>query len=287
MAISITKLKYIIYSPAVIGVLASLYETYNVINGKDEWVPLISLVLLTTMLLVVARFVNSLPMCPEIDKKVSNDCDKRLKTKVSTTTLVPLTDVNTDVLPLIDNLLANSLYSKKYRSLSELRNAFAKEPAMKCDVIMTDTTNVSGYIIYWDFDSVLYIEHVDIIEPLRNTGVGTAAMLHFIHNSFLPVVVEVIDNDLTEANIKFLNALGFSTVEHVYCKPSGDGICVPARMLVTEDMPDMKFDILKRTIHKHVYGCNGMNRVGLKTFVSRPTRLRRRGRTHGSSPSGS
>lgn len=254
MAISNIKLVYITYAPAVVGVMASLYEGFNVINGKSDWVALVTLIILTGVLLVVGRFVQTLQKSEDVKSHHYNFPDS-IKTKVSTTSLVPITDIAPEALPFLNHLLATSHHGNKYNSLQGLQTALDNNPAMQCNMIVTDSVNV-GYVIYWDFSDFVFIEQIDITKPLRNTGIGTAALLQIIHDSFMPVVVEVIDNELTESNIKFLSTLGFSTIEHIYCRPSekDDGSCIPAMIMVTEDLPNMKFETLKSIIHNHVHG---------------------------------
>lgn len=232
-----------------------MHEMFNVIDGKSDWVALAALLILTAVLLFVGWFVRDLPDCPNQDT-IHSELTRILKSKVSTTSLIPVAEMKPEALAFLDGVLATSRHGNRYSSLQELQNALAANPSMICDVIVTDNVNV-GYVIYWDLPEFIFIEQIEVIEQLRNTGIGTAALLQLIHLSYMPVVIEVLDNELTESNIRFLNTLGFSTINHIYCKPvddGEDGTCVPALILVTEDLPNMKFETLKSIIHNHVYG---------------------------------
>jgi acetyltransferase, GNAT family len=105
-----------------------------------------------------------------------------------------------------------------------------------------------GILLWWDFESVRYIEHLAVVPTLRGMQHGERILRHFLSESDMPVWLEVEppDNELRNRRVGFYRRVGFTLNEHDYTQPAYEKSSQPVPLLVmtypeaiTE--PDIRF----------------------------------------------
>lgn len=87
--------------------------------------------------------------------------------------------------------------------------------------VITGDDGFIGFILWWGFEDVRYIEHLATSARLRGKGYGRRIVEKFIAGSTLPVLLEV-ERPVTEINkrrIDFYRRLGFVLNLHDYLQP--------------------------------------------------------------------
>jgi ribosomal protein S18 acetylase RimI-like enzyme len=101
--------------------------------------------------------------------------------------------------------------------------------------IITDTDTFIGFILWWDFADLRYIEHFATIPILRGKGYGSRILKKFILRSEKPALLEVEhpDSEIKKRRIGFYERLGFIPNEHDYLQPpyKKGGNCIPLKLL--------------------------------------------------------
>ncbi|MDR2911369.1 MAG: GNAT family N-acetyltransferase [Bacteroidales bacterium] len=87
--------------------------------------------------------------------------------------------------------------------------------------LITDNNMFVGFILWWGFNDVRYIEHLATMPHLRGKGYGQRILNSFITASNIPVLLEVehpADN-ISRRRIGFYQRAGFVLNEHKYSHP--------------------------------------------------------------------
>jgi ribosomal protein S18 acetylase RimI-like enzyme len=87
--------------------------------------------------------------------------------------------------------------------------------------IITDQDRFIGFILWWGFEKVRYIEHLATLPRLRGKGYGLRILEAYLSASDLPVWLEVEHpaNELNKRRIDFYQRAGFVLNEHAYKHP--------------------------------------------------------------------
>jgi ribosomal protein S18 acetylase RimI-like enzyme len=96
--------------------------------------------------------------------------------------------------------------------------------------IITDKGEFTGFVLWWGFDDVRYLEHLATTPRRRGKGYGRRILEKFVSASELPVLLEV-ELPVTETGrrrIDFYRRAGFVLNGHAYRQPpykkGGDGV---------------------------------------------------------------
>ena len=124
---------------------------------------------------------------------------------------------------------------------------------------ITENDRIIGFIIYWIFDSFVYIEHFAVDKEKRGNGIGTEILKRFIAKTNRPIVLEAelpTDNISTD-RITFYQRLGFELHNYKYIQPAYDADRNPIELCLmshstTSNIPDL--DTVRDTLYQHVYG---------------------------------
>jgi ribosomal protein S18 acetylase RimI-like enzyme len=87
--------------------------------------------------------------------------------------------------------------------------------------IIADRDEFIGFILWWGFEDVRYVEHLATSPRLRGNGYGRRILRKFLSDSEIPVLLEV-EHPATEINrrrIGFYRRTGFVLNGHTYRHP--------------------------------------------------------------------
>ena len=101
------------------------------------------------------------------------------------------------------------------RKLANQREALAKE---NCAIdVYSDNGKVVGFLIYWVFDTFVYLEHYAMNKECRNQGYGSKILKAFIeHHRPRTVILDIdpFEDEISERRLHFYLRLGF--VRNIY-----------------------------------------------------------------------
>lgn len=134
---------------------------------------------------------------------------------------VSLESVASQSHPCFDDLL--KLYAASF-PIEERRNpcdlaGFLGEKEMHFSAVCI-SAGLAGLVIWWDFSSFIYVEHLAVVEDLRGQGVG-GAVLNLLSGKGIPVLaeVEIPFDEASFRRISFYNRAGFTALPVDYFQP--------------------------------------------------------------------
>lgn len=85
------------------------------------------------------------------------------------------------------------------------------------DVIIEDEKFI-GFLLWWEFDKLIFIEYFATAESIRNKGFGKLIIENFLKRSQKPIILEVElpDSIIRKRRIEFYKRLGFHLNSHFY-----------------------------------------------------------------------
>ena len=131
----------------------------------------------------------------------------------------------------IDN--TSHRYFKQARQLYE--EAFPPDKRRSLDVqkellqsreyhfeIVTVKDEFAGFMLWWNFAELCFIEHLAILPELRGQGIGKQVLKNFIqqHSKIILLEVELLDSEINRRRIAFYQRLGFHFNDWDYYQPS-------------------------------------------------------------------
>jgi Acetyltransferases len=87
--------------------------------------------------------------------------------------------------------------------------------------IITDNNEFTGFILWWDFENIRYIEHLAILPQLRGKGYGQHVLKRFTSRPEIPTLLEVEhpDTEINKRRIDFYQRIGFVINKYEYKQP--------------------------------------------------------------------
>lgn len=87
--------------------------------------------------------------------------------------------------------------------------------------MITEKGEFIGFILWWGFEDVRYIEHLATLPSLRGKGYGLQALTRFLAQSDIPVLLEVEHptTEISKRRIGFYERIGFVLNKHAYQHP--------------------------------------------------------------------
>lgn len=120
--------------------------------------------------------------------------------------------------------IAWKLYEDAF-PLEERRSLNAQTQVMKksnyhFDILM-DENQFIGFLLWWDFETLKYIDHFATSAEQRNKGFGKLILEKFIDRSDKPIILEVElpNSTINQRRIKFYKRIGFKLNQHYYEVP--------------------------------------------------------------------
>jgi ribosomal protein S18 acetylase RimI-like enzyme len=155
------------------------------------------------------------------------------------------------------------LYEKAFPSTErrdwEALSFLLDNPDMKLDLISQEAKPI-GFIIWWEIDEWLFIEHFAIAPHTRGGGHGTAVMQYYLERAKgkMLLEVELPLTDEAQRRISFYERLGFVLISAVHRQPSyrEPGVDYPmALMASVTDFVKKDMETVITQMKNKVYMC--------------------------------
>ncbi len=166
--------------------------------------------------------------------------------------LKPVTDEN---FSLVYKRLIDAFPYEERRDEVDEKKCFLKSQFNFCEI--TDDGESVGLIVFWVFESFLFIEHIAINKEIRSKGYGSRAIELIKAKYNLPIILEAEapETDIQKKRIKFYENLGFKINSYDYTQPSyHNAESVPLMVLsFPEVLSQTEFDEFFETTRRVVY----------------------------------
>lgn len=94
--------------------------------------------------------------------------------------------------------------------------------------------NILAFIVWWDFDNYIYIEHFAVNALCRGMNIGTRVLSGFIENTDKLVLLEIdpLTDDISRKRYEFYKRLGFVSNPYDHYHPAYDNEYKPHKLIV-------------------------------------------------------
>jgi ribosomal protein S18 acetylase RimI-like enzyme len=125
---------------------------------------------------------------------------------------------------VIKNLYLTAFPPSERREFAELKKQIYND-GCNVNLIFVDE-KVAGFIIFWNFDEFVFLEHFAIEPGLRGLGTGerTLAKIKALYQKTVILETEPPADEMTRRRIGFYERNGFHLLDRHYLQPSYDGI---------------------------------------------------------------
>ncbi|WP_420150155.1 GNAT family N-acetyltransferase [Spirosoma sp.] len=142
------------------------------------------------------------------------------------------------------------------RNFSELLQLLSYPDMCLCALVVAD--RLVGFMIYWQWNDLAFIEHFAIDPAQRGKQVGQQALRYLLRNPFRYVVLEVeLPNDeISRRRIQFYERQGFALLPFDYVQPpyQPEKPAVPMRLMSVPPLADeADFNKLSTILKERVY----------------------------------
>lgn len=156
----------------------------------------------------------------------------------------------------IYNMLEENFISDEYRVYEEQKLLFYNQYYKPYFIIIDN--EIAGFIAMWDFEYILYLEHLVIDQKVRNKGIGTKILKYLKSNYSKNIVfeVELPVDELKQRRINFYKRNGFVLNNFDYIQPpmSKGKAFVPLLIMSKKEINNQcEFDKIKKIIYENVY----------------------------------
>lgn len=160
-----------------------------------------------------------------------------------------------EVFAIMDESFPKTEY-RPYRRQKELFSDSAYEIYVKRD----GEGDIVGFAAVWDFDEVLFIEHLAVSPKRRNGGVGGELLREIVSGTKKRVFLEVEppEDDITKRRVAFYERNGFVRNPYPYVQPSvTEGYPAIPLIIMTNGstVDESEYKRMKSVIYKRVYKC--------------------------------
>lgn len=166
--------------------------------------------------------------------------------------LKPVTKEN---FSLVYKRLIDAFPYEERRDEADEKKCFLKSQFNFCE-ITADGESV-GLIVFWVFESFLFIEHIAINKEIRSKGYGSKTIDLIKAKYNLPIILEAEspETEMQKKRIRFYENLGFKVNSYSYTQPSyHNGESVPLLVLsFPEVLSQTEFDEFFETTRRVVY----------------------------------
>lgn len=108
-------------------------------------------------------------------------------------------------------------FPPKERRTQEAQRRVLLNELYHCEIIIADEKFI-GFIFWWQFEQLRYVEHLALAPNQQNLGYGSQVLEQFLQESELPIILEVEKPEtlVQQKRIKFYERLGFHLNAHDY-----------------------------------------------------------------------
>ncbi|MDE5610986.1 MAG: GNAT family N-acetyltransferase [Odoribacter sp.] len=118
-------------------------------------------------------------------------------------------------------LYAEAFPPEERRDMEQLKELLSTEPDMFFNAVKCDG-ELAGLLVYWDFGTFYYLEHLAVFAELRNRKIGQR-ILNWVNEHLKGVwvlEVEPDDTEMAKRRIGYYQRNGFRILDKSYLQPA-------------------------------------------------------------------
>ena len=128
--------------------------------------------------------------------------------------------------------------------------------------VLADSNEIKAFITVWEFDDLIFIEHLAVCEKYRNQGAGTSVLklICSMTDKDICLEVELPETEKAERRIAFYKRNGFVINDYGYEQPaySEDKNAVPLLIMTYKKaISPERFKEIRKELYLHVYKKDG------------------------------
>lgn len=133
--------------------------------------------------------------------------------------LIRLQSANNKYFPLAWEIYLEAFPPEERKTL-DAQTQLMNNPLYHYDIVIVDDELI-GFVLWWNLDSVRFIDHFATASKHRNKDFGKMILENFVKNHNKPVLLEVElpYSDINKRRIKFYERIGFKLNLHHYELP--------------------------------------------------------------------
>lgn len=154
------------------------------------------------------------------------------------------------------HIMEQSFPEDEYRTYEE-QQALLKNPAYYI-YTLNDNADIKAFVAIWEFDEIIFIEHLAVNPEFRNEGLGSLILQEMIKriNKLICLEVELPEDEMKRRRIGFYERNGFHFNEYEYIQPSisNGRNPVPLRIMTSgRTVTEEEFTCIKDLLYTEVY----------------------------------
>ena len=164
--------------------------------------------------------------------------------------------MNADEFDSVFSILVDSFPADEYRDYEKQRRL--PDNNRYSIYVLIDCNKIKGFIAVWEFDDLIFIEHLAVCEKYRNQGTGTSLLKQIcsMTDKDICLEVELPETEKAKRRIAFYERNGFFLNNYEYEQPaySADKKAVPL-LIMTYNKPVSyeRFKEIRKELYLHVY----------------------------------
>ena len=171
-----------------------------------------------------------------------------------------------ETLRFVEALYMSAFPPEERRPFSEIVALTESSPCFSL-LLLREAGHAVGFLSYWQWERLAYIEHFALSPDCRGRGLGSSALAAFCASVGCPVVLEVEPPTAEAARrrIAFYRRAGFVAAPQRYVQPPYSAGLPPVELLLMAyGAVDWArdFDAVRDLLHREVYGAEPMSPRG-------------------------
>lgn len=123
---------------------------------------------------------------------------------------------------------------------------------------LIDGDDLVGFIVYWHWPEMLFVEHIAVDPARRGRQYGQQAMSQLLRleSPYHVLEVELPQDGISQRRVRFYKRMGFSVAPFSYAQPpyQANNPAIPMHLMASPAIPDQEtFGALSQLIQERVY----------------------------------
>ena len=168
--------------------------------------------------------------------------------------------MNADEFDSVFSILVDSFPADEYRDYEKQRKL--PDNNRYSIYVLIDCNKIKGFIAVWEFDDLIFIEHLAVFEKYRNQGTGTSLLKQIcsMTDKDICLEVELPETEKARRRIGFYERNGFVLNNYDYEQPaySEDKSAVPLLIMTYgKSISETRFREIEKILYRYVYEKDG------------------------------
>ena len=163
-------------------------------------------------------------------------------------------------------IMEKSFPPDEMRPYREQRELLLNEKYKVFAAIDGEDDKMTAFVATWQFEDILFIEHLATEPALRGQGIGATLLEHLASCESRTICLEAEppESEITRRRIEFYNRNGFYLNEYPYIQPPISKGRNPVPLMIMtygKSISEAEFKLIRELLYKEVYQTDKINFV--------------------------